>query len=176
MKLENTITLTPEEASLKAENLFTSGYTCSQAVLCTFCDCIGLSSDIAMKISSGFGGGIGRLREVCGTFSGMIMAYNMVKSSSSPLTVSEKTALYKGVQELAQRFIDANGSLICRELLGLVPIGTNANAVQAKNTQEHIKDSPVPEERTSEYYKKRPCAKLCGKAAFILAQYIHEFG
>lgn len=140
--------------SEKAKELFKSGYNCSQAVLGVFCEEFGLDFETAMKISSSFGGGMGRMREVCGTVSGMFMAAGlMFENSSNP---SNKAELYKKIQELAQKFKDKNGSIICKELLAGVETST----------------SPNPSERNESYYKKRPCVDLVGDAVEILEEYI----
>ena len=132
--------------SEKAKELFKSGYNCSQAVLGVFCEELGLDFDTAMKISCSFGGGMGRMREVCGTVSGMFMASGLLFADGSNAPQS-KAEQYKIVQELAKRFKDKNGSIICRELL---------QGVDASNT-------PIPSERNGEYYKKRPCVELGGR-------------
>lgn len=137
----------------KAESLFKEGYNCSQAVLLAFADKIGIDEKTAALLASPFGGGMGRMREVCGAVSGMFMAAGLLKGYSSPEAREEKTELYSSVQSLAEKFAEENGSIICRELLGLSE-----------------KQSPVPEKRTAEYYKKRPCATLCKIAADILSE------
>ena len=141
------------EKTEKAKELFKSGCNCSQAVLGVFCEELGLDFDTAMKIASSFGGGMGRMREVCGTVSGMFMAAGLAYS-----TKDNKAEQYKIVQELAKRFKDKNGSIICRELLQGVENST----------------SPVPSERTQEYYKKRPCVELVGDSVEILEEYLKE--
>jgi len=141
----------------KAKELFKSGYNCSQAVLGVFCEELGLDFNTAMKISCSFGGGMGRMREVCGTVSGMFMAVGLALASASDSPV-EKGEHYKRVQELARRFKEKNGSIICRELLQGVESST----------------SPNPSERTETYYKKRPCVDLVGDAVEILEEYLKE--
>lgn len=141
----------------KAKDLFKSGYNCSQAVLGVFCEELGLDFNTAMKISCSFGGGMGRMREVCGTVSGMFMAVGLALASASDSPV-EKGEHYKRVQELARRFKERNGSIICRELLQGVESST----------------SPNPSERTETYYKKRPCVDLVGDAVEILEEYLKE--
>jgi C_GCAxxG_C_C family probable redox protein len=142
----------------KAKDLFKQGYNCSQAVFAAFCDKTGLDEETALKISSSFGGGMGRLREVCGAVTGMFMVVGMLYGYSDPKDNASKTEHYKLIQELANKFKEEKGSIICRELLGL---GAGA-------------DKPVPELRTQEYYKKRPCAELVGCAAGIMEEYIKE--
>lgn len=139
-----------------AKELFSKGYNCSQSVFAAFCDETGLDIDTALKISSSFGGGMGRLREVCGAVSGMFMVVGMKYGYTDPFDKKAKTEHYKLVQDLAKQFEKENGSIVCRELLGL--------SVKA--------DIPVPEDRTESYYKKRPCAELVENAARILDEYI----
>ena len=141
----------------KAKELFKSGYNCSQSVLAVFCEEFGLDLETALKISSSFGGGMGRMREVCGTVSGMFMAVGLAMASAGD-SPSEKGEHYKRVQELARRFKEKNGSIICRELLQGVETST----------------SPVPSQRTQNYYKKRPCVDLVGDAVEILEEYLKE--
>lgn len=142
----------------KAKALFLDGYNCAQAVFGAFCEDFGLDLDTAMKLSSGFGGGIGRLREVCGAVSGAVMVLNMKYGYTSPTDNEAKMLHYKRVQDIAGRFSAENGSIICRELLGL----------------SEKKSEPTPEVRTSEYYKKRPCKELVEMAANIVDAYIKE--
>lgn len=142
----------------KAKELFKQGYNCSQSVLGAFCEELGMDFETAMKISSSFGGGMGRMREVCGTVSGMFMAAGLMYGPSNNDNPSEKGEHYKRIQELAKRFKDMNGSIICRELLQGVETST----------------SPTPSERTETYYKKRPCVDLVGDAAEIFEKYLEE--
>ena len=145
------------EKSEKAKELFKSGYNCSQSVLGVFCEELGMDFDTAMKIACPFGGGMGRMREVCGTVSGMFMASGLAYSTSDN-SAENKANQYKIVQELAQKFKDKNGSIICRELL---------QGVTSDN-------KPIPSDRTQEYYKKRPCVELVGDAVEIFEQYLAE--
>ena len=117
-----------------------------------FCEECGIDFETALKISSSFWGGMGRLREFCGAVSGMFMVAGMIYAYSDPKDSSSKAEHYKRIQELAEQFKEKNHSLICRELLGL-------------STQS---ESYIPEERTAEYYKKRPCAELVGDAAELM--------
>ena len=144
--------------SEKAKELFKQGYNCSQSVLGVFCEELGLDFDTAMKISSSFGGGMGRMREVCGTVSGMFMAAGLMFGPSDNENSSAKGEHYKCIQELAARFKEMNGSIICRELLQGVETST----------------SPTPSERTETYYKKRPCIDLVGDAVEIFEKYVDE--
>ena len=143
----------------KAKELFKQGYNCSQAVLGAFAEELGLPFETAMKISSSFGGGMGRMREVCGAVSGMFMAAGLMFGPSDNTEPSAKGEHYKRIQELAKRFKDLNGSIICRELLEGIEQST----------------SPNPSERTAAYYKKRPCVDLVGDACDIFEQYLKEY-
>ncbi len=143
------------EKQEKAKELFKKGYNCSQAVLGVFCEELGMDFSTAMKISLSFGGGMGRMREVCGTVSGMFMAAGLAFSDDNGTNKAEQ---YKIVQELAKRFKEKNGSIICKELLDGIENST----------------SPIPSERTELYYKKRPCVELVGDAVEILEEFIKE--
>lgn len=142
----------------KAMELFLSGYNCSQAIVCAFADKTGLDDTLALKISSSFGGGMGRLREVCGAVSGMFMVLGILYGYDDLKDQSRKARHYDRIQELARRFEEENGSIICRELLGL----TEKRSV------------PEPELRTASYYQNRPCPEKVGSAARILAEYLEE--
>ena len=142
----------------RAEALFYEGYNCSQAVFCAFCDRTGLSLDEAARLSSSFGGGMGRLREVCGTVSGALLALGMLHGYASPADPEAKAKHYRLVQEYARRFREKNGSIICRELLKDVP----------------VTPGDTPEARTPEFYARRPCLRLAGEAAAILDDILKE--
>lgn len=144
--------------SQRAMELFKQGYNCSQSVVAAFCEELDIDFETALKISSSFGGGMGRLREVCGAASGMFMVAGLKYGYSDPKDNKAKTEHYKLIQQLAAQFKAENGSIVCRELLGL-----NAGP-----------DSPIPELRTNEYYKKRPCAELVGCAAEIMEKIIEN--
>ena len=140
----------------RAYELFKQGYNCSQAVFGAFAEELGVDFNTAVKLASGFGGGIGRMREVCGTFTGLTMAASMIYGYNDPDDTETKAELYEKIRALADSFREENGSIICRELLGL----------------QQAEKSAVPEARTSEYYKKRPCAELCRYAAELLEEFI----
>ena len=142
----------------KARELFMQGYSCAQAVFCAFCDVTGLELDAAARMASSFGGGLGRLREVCGTVSGAALVLGIVKGYSDPKDYAAKNTHYALVQEFARRFREANGSIVCRELLR----GTGAT------------EGGAPEARTEEYYRKRPCPNLACCAAQILDEMLKE--
>lgn len=140
----------------KAMQSFLDGYNCSQCMMLAFEDLLTIDIDTALKIASPFGGGMGRLREVCGSVSGMFMVLGFLKGYSTPGDYEGKKELYEHIQELARRYEEANGSIICRDLLGL--------SVQ--------REEATPEQRTPDYYKKRPCAEKIGSAAEILEHYL----
>ena len=142
----------------KAKQNFESGCNCAQAVLLAFSDVTGLEEATAMKLSASLGGGMGRLREVCGAVSGMFLAAGMVYASGEVVSGEEKAAHYARIQDLAARFKAETGSYICRELLEGVPATAGG----------------TPEERTEQYYKRRPCGELCRLAADIMAEYMQE--
>ena len=138
----------------KAEALFNDGYNCAQAVLLAFEDVTGIGRETAARLSSSFGGGLGRTRDVCGAVSGAAMVLGLVKGYSDPKDAEAKRLHYHGVQDFCARFKEQNGSIICRELLS----GTE------------VKAGRDPEARTREYYKKRPCPQIVRNAADILEE------
>lgn len=140
----------------KAKKLFESGYNCSQAVFCAFCDKTGIDMKTSAKLASSFGGGMGRLREVCGAVSGMFMVIGVLYGYDEPKNGGIKAEHYERIQKLAKEFESEAGSIICRELLGL----------------EEKRSEPIPEKRTEQYYKKRPCAELVYIAAKITEKFI----
>ena len=140
----------------KAGQLFLSGYNCAQAVAVAFCDVTGLEESVAAKLASPFGGGIGRMREVCGAVSGMMMVVGLLYGFEPSEGSTAKSAHYHLVQELAEQFRQQAGSIICREILKNPPA------------------DPNPSPRTAEYYANRPCARMVMLAAEILDRYIAE--
>ena len=145
--------------SQRAVELFKEGFNCSQSVFVAFAHKFDIDEDTAKKISAGLGGGIGRLREVCGAVSGAAMVIGSLASATEGADVENKQKNYELVREFAKRFTEENGSIICRELLGL---------------DEQTKETAKPESRTAEYYKKRPCVELVECAAQILEEMINE--
>ena len=140
----------------KAKQLFLSGYNCAQAVLMAFSDITGFDEKTSAMLASGFGGGMGRMREVCGTVSAMFMIVGIMNGYDDPKDNENKKRTYAMIQQLAGEFKEINGSIICKELLGLEkPEGTH-----------------IPEQRTAEYYKKRPCAELVKISAEITEKYL----
>ena len=142
------------EHGIHAAELFLKGYNCAQAVAVAYCDVTGLTPEFSAKMSSSFGGGFGRLREVCGAVSGMVMVAGILYGYSDPLDEAKKMEHYALVQELAGQFRQEVGSIVCRELLDNPP------------------SDPVPTPRTAEFYKQRPCARFVILACEILDKYI----
>lgn len=130
----------------KAEQLFKSGANCAQAVLGAYSDELGFDFDTAMKLSSSFGGGMGRMREVCGAVSAIFMVAGVRYGVKADCTDSEKKEHYQRIQDIAAKLREKNGSIICRELLNL-PEGNHTEA--------------TPTKRTEAFYKKRPCSEIC---------------
>ena len=141
---------------MKAAELFLGGYNCAQAVVVAYCDLTGLEESFAAKLASSFGGGMGRMREVCGAVSGMLMVLSYVYGYDTPGDDVSKKRLYGQVQALAAGFREENGSIICREILKNPP------------------SDPNPTPRTAEFYAKRPCAKMVMTAARLLEQFMEE--
>lgn len=139
----------------QAAQFFLNGYNCAQSVAMAFCDTTGMDGKEAAKLASPFGGGMGRMREVCGAFSGMLMVVGQLYGYDSPDPAAQKEC-YALVQQLADKFREQTGSIICRELLQNPP------------------SDPTPTPRTAEYYKQRPCVRMVMIAAQILDEYISE--
>lgn len=144
--------------SEQARAYFLEGYNCAQSVLLAFHKELNLDMNTAACMASSFGGGMGRLREVCGAVSGMFLSLGLFCGYSDPKDRTGKKAQYELIQELAHQFEAHNHSIVCRELLGL----------------DHHADIPTPSDRTKEYYQKRPCADLVADAAEILSEVLKE--
>ena len=139
-----------------AVQAFLDGYNCAQAVAVAFSDLTGLSKDLSARMASPFGGGMGRMREVCGAVSGMLMVAGILYGYDDPKATTAKRELYAQVQTMAGQFREEMGSIICRDLLKNPPA------------------DPNPSPRTAEYYSSRPCARMVETAARILDNYIEE--
>lgn len=140
----------------KAAELFLEGYNCAQAVAVAFCDVTGLEEKVTAKTVSAFGGGMGRMREVCGAVSGMFFVLGYLYGYDAPGDDGQKLELYARVQDLATGFREQNGSIICREILKNPPT------------------DPKPSPRTAEYYAKRPCVRMVMTAADLMDKFIEE--
>ena len=138
----------------KAAELFLQGYNCAQAVTVAFCDVTGLEEKTAARMVSAFGGGMGRLREVCGAVSGMFFVLSYLYGYAASDDDGKKKQLYTDVQALAGAFRESCGSIICREILKNPPT------------------DPNPSPRTAEYYKARPCARMVFTAATLMEEFI----
>ena len=147
-----------EQRSRRARELFLGGYNCAQAVFIAYCDVAAMSEEMAATVAAPFGGGMGRLREVCGAVSGMTMVAGFLSPNPLPNDNENKKQCYATVQSLAEAFRQENGSIVCRELLGLA----------------QQKDDPTPSPRTGEYYKRRPCAEYVAIAARIVGEKINS--
>ena len=148
-----------ESRAQRAVELFKNGYNCSQAVFAACADLYGVEDEqLALRLSASFGGGMGRMRLVCGAASGMFMLAGLHNGSATPHDNEGKMANYAFVQQLAGEFKGKYGSLICAELLGLAPKGQcNIN----------LDLDPRPADRTPEYYEKRPCGEMVAEAVRI---------
>lgn len=154
--------MTSEEIEVRAQRaieLFKQGFNCSQSVFAACADLYGIQDEqLALRLSASFGGGIGRMRLVCGAANGMFMLAGLHNGSATPHDNDGKMGNYAFVQQLAGEFKAKYGSLICAELLGLAPKGQCAAKMDL---------DPRPADRTSEYYEKRPCAEMVGEAVRI---------
>ncbi len=150
--------MTAKERGAKAKALFLEGYNCTQAVLGAFADKLGDDLPLLTRVGDSFGGGMGRLRLTCGAVSAMAMLAGYVLSSGKPKDLDNRTAVYAAVQEMAGAFEKANGSVICRDLLGAHAANTN----------------PRPDERTPEYYASRPCPDKIAQCASIAARVLFK--
>lgn len=151
-----------ETRAQRAVDLFKQGYNCSQAVFASCTDIYGIEDqDLALRLSASFGGGMGRMRLVCGAASGMFMLAGLHNGSATPHDNNGKMANYAFVQQLAGEFKGKYGSLICAELLGLAPKGSTMEFLPAEALR------PKPEERTQQYYEKRPCSEMVAEAVRI---------
>lgn len=147
-----------ENHAEKACRLFAEGRNCSQAVFTAFTDVTGLDEDLALRLSSSFGGGMGRMREVCGTCSAMFMIAGLLYGYTSKNDINEKAEHYRRIQYLAEEFKKQHETINCLELLKGLKVSSD----------------PMPEQRTEQYYKVRPCIKFVRTAAEILDKYISE--
>ena len=152
-----------DERVNRAVDNFMQGYGCCQSVVAAFADLYGLDDTLAKKIAAGFGGGVGRLRMMCGAVSGIVMLVGLDCGQTEGSDREGKSACYKVVQDLLDKSKEENGSLICAEILGL-------------EGHEKAASSYVASARTAEYYKTRPCAAKVESAARIFANYLKAKG
>ncbi len=143
----------------KAKELFTGGYNCAQSVVGAYADVINMDLETAVRFSEGLGAGMGRMRLTCGAVSAMSLVAGMLLGTGKPGDLDSRSKVYEKVQQMANEFKEQNGTVICSELLGgALPKG----------------QSTRPEERTAEYYKKRPCAECVKQCAEIIEQFLGE--
>ena len=148
-----------EQRAQKAQDLFKQGFNCSQAVFASCADLYGIHDEqLALRLAASFGGGTGRMRMTCGAANGMFMLAGLHNGSATPHDPEGKMANYAFVQQLAGEFKAKYGSLVCAELLGLAP----------------KPQDPKPEERTQQYYEKRPCVEMIAEAVRIYLRAINE--
>ena len=150
-----------EERVRLSVDLFTQGFGCCQSVIAAFADMYGMDRDTALRIGAGFGGGIGRLRMVCGAVSGIVTLVGLHYGSTDGEDHEGKANCYKVVQDLLERFRLQNGSIICADLL-------------AQNGCKVETNTHMPDRRDADYYSTRPCARKVEDAARIFAEYISE--
>lgn len=170
MVTERAITMDVKSTIMKAEmekrinravDNFMQGYGCCQSVVAAFADLYGLDDILAKKIAAGFGRGIGRLRMICGSVSGIVMLVGLEEGQVEGADREGKSHCYKIVQDLLGKSKEQNGSIICAEILGL-------------KGHEKAVSNYTASERTTEYYKTRPCASKVESAARIFAEYLEE--
>ena len=148
--------MTHEEKALQA---FTDGANCAQAVVLAYCDELGMDEKTAARLASSFGGGIGRLREVCGAVSGMMMVYGLLCGYDDLKDPAAKKAHYQNVQALAAKFREENGSIVCRELLDL---------------RKNENSDPTPTPRDAQFFHSRSCANFVRCAARLLDEALNN--
>lgn len=157
------ITISPDFSALeraeRGRDFFLKGYNCCQSVVLAFADLLPVDETTLLTMCSGFGGGMARMREVCGAVSGMAVMAGFISPAADPTDMSARTANYALVQHFAASYREKMGSIICREILGL-------------RSEGRAPESPRPSERTAAYYKSRPCALSCEVAAGIVAEYL----
>ena len=143
----------------RARELFLEGYNCSQAVVGAFCRDLGLDFDVAMRLSSSFGGGMGRMREVCGAVSGAFLVIGLACGYDSPTDKDAKSEHYKRIRETAEAFRAKRGSIICRELL---------------EKKKGEAESHIPDDRTASYYAQRPCLAIVEEMTAITEEVLRR--
>lgn len=148
-----------EDRIQRSVELFMQGYGCCQSVVAAFADIYGLDETMAKRIAAGFGGGVGRMRMMCGAVSALVILVGLDCGQTEGSDREGKAACYKVVQQLLAKFKERNGSVVCAELLGL-------------NGCPAVATTHVPDERNEEYYRKRPCARKVESAARVFAEYL----
>ena len=177
MKKEDIVHIDEDALALKARELFKQGYNCSQSVALAFASLYAIPEPLMARMSSSFGGGIGRMRETCGAACAMFMLAGLEVVDAADTAVEPapdcnpypsqevKKKDYEVVQRLASDFRSATGSIVCKELLGL-------NKQRADGTIPEIQIIPTPEARTDDYYRRRPCIRMVETAVRIYCRYL----
>lgn len=142
----------------KARDLFLSGFNCAQAVAAAFAAELGMDEKTALRLASGFGGGVGGTRHVCGAVSGMCMVASSVLGYDEADETEGKKYLYATIQRMVAQFTEQYQAVDCRDLL-------KRNGIQAK---------AEPSERTPEYYRTRPCVRYVEACAAIVCDMLSE--
>ena len=150
-----------EDRIQKSVELFMQGYGCCQSVVCAFADLYGLDEEMAFRIAAGFGGGVGRMRMMCGTVSALVILAGLERGQTRGEDREGKAACYQLVRDLLETFKQRNGSIICAELLQMQGVKAETNTAQ-------------PDERNAEYYRIRPCARKVESAARVFAEYLES--
>lgn len=150
-----------EDRIQQAVELFMQGYGCCQSVVCAFADLYGLDKEMALRVSAGFGGGVGRMRMMCGACSALVILAGLKKGQTQGEDREGKAACYQLTRELLDAFKQKNGSIICAELLQKSGLKAEAHTAQ-------------PDERNAEYYRVRPCARKVESAARTFAEYLQQ--
>lgn len=143
---------------LKGKNYFLLGYNCSQSVVLAFQDKLNLPTSTLLSLASSFGGGIGRLREVCGCISAMAIIMGLLYGNYDKDDVSDKAKHYQLIQNLTFQFKDKYGSYICADLLNLKKGPSN----------------PMPGIRNKAYYESRPCGNYIYYMCELIAREIEK--
>lgn len=131
---------------------FMDGFNCAQSLFAAYADLFGMDRRTALRLTSAMGAGVGRMREVCGAVSSMALLAGLFCGNADPEDEEAKAGIYALTRELAGRFRERNGSIVCRELLGL----------------DGSPESAAPSARTPAYYAERPCAGFIACAAEII--------
>ena len=150
-----------EDRIQKSVELFMQGYGCCQSVVCAFSDLYGLDEEMAFRVAAGFGGGVGRMRMMCGTVSALVILAGLERGQTQGEDREGKMACYQLVRQLLETFKQRNGSIICAELLQMQGVKVETNTAQ-------------PDERNAEYYRIRPCARKVESAARVFAEYLES--
>ena len=150
-----------EDRIQKSVELFMQGYGCCQSVVCAFSDLYGLDEEMAFRVAAGFGGGVGRMRMMCGTVSALVILAGLERGQTQGEDREGKMACYQLVRQLLETFKQRNGSIICAELLQMQGVKAETNTAQ-------------PDERNAEYYRIRPCARKVESAARVFAEYLES--